>query len=62
MEMSEISELSKRPADAYEDDEIDLRELFAVLWEGKIWIGATTVAAAIISVVFALKSTQRLQV
>jgi uncharacterized protein involved in exopolysaccharide biosynthesis len=46
--------LSKRPTDTYEDDEIDLRELFAVLWEGKIWIGSITIAAAILAVVFAL--------
>ena len=36
------------------DDEIDLRELFSVLWDGKVWIAAITAAAAAISVFFAL--------
>jgi len=36
------------------DDEIDLRELFSVLWDGKVWISAITAAAAVISVFFAL--------
>lgn len=36
------------------DDEIDLRELFLVLWDGKVWISAITAAAAAISVVVAL--------
>ena len=36
------------------DDEIDLRELFKVLWDGKVWISAITAAAAAISVFVAL--------
>jgi len=36
------------------DDEIDLRELFLVLWDGKVWISAITAAAAAISVFVAL--------
>ena len=36
------------------DDEIDLRELFGVLWAGKWLIGGVTTAAAIIAVVIAI--------
>ena len=39
---------------AYADDEIDLRELFLVLWEGKALITVITGLAAIVSVVVAL--------
>jgi len=39
--------------DSY-DDEIDLRELFSVLWAGKWLIGGITFAAAVISVIVAL--------
>jgi uncharacterized protein involved in exopolysaccharide biosynthesis len=38
----------------YADDEIDLRELFGVLWDGKWWIAVITATASIISVVLAL--------
>ncbi|MFT5926931.1 MAG: hypothetical protein ACI805_000044 [Candidatus Azotimanducaceae bacterium] len=38
----------------YADDEIDLRELFGVLWGGKWWIGGITAIASIIAVLFAL--------
>jgi uncharacterized protein involved in exopolysaccharide biosynthesis len=38
----------------YTDDDIDLRELFGVLWSGKWWIGGITAIASIIAVVFAL--------
>ena len=38
----------------YSDDEIDLKELFMVLWSGKWLISAVTGAAAVISVVVAL--------
>ena len=38
----------------YPDDEIDLKELFMVLWSGKRLISAVTGLAAAISVVFAL--------
>jgi len=36
------------------EDEIDLRELIQVLWQGKLWIISTTFIAAVISVAFAL--------
>ena len=39
---------------SYPDDEIDLKELFMVLWGGKWLISAVTGLAAVISVVFAL--------
>lgn len=48
--MSDIS----RNTETVMDDEIDLRELFAVVWEGKLIISAITGLAAVISVVFAL--------
>ena len=38
----------------YADDEIDLRELFLVVWEGKILITIVTGLAAMVSVVLAL--------
>jgi uncharacterized protein involved in exopolysaccharide biosynthesis len=38
----------------YADDEIDLRELFGVLWDGKWWIAGITAVASIIAVVVAL--------
>ena len=36
------------------DDEIDLRELFGVLWAGKVRIIAITAVFAIVSVIYAL--------
>ena len=42
------------PDNTYGDDEIDLRELFLVLWEGKALITMVTGLAAIVSVVVAL--------
>jgi len=36
------------------DDEIDLRELFAALWRGKLWILATTILGAALAVAVAL--------
>ena len=36
------------------DDEIDLRELFSVLWEGKLTIALVTALSAVISVSVAL--------
>ena len=42
------------PDNTYADDEIDLRELFLVLWEGKALITIVTGLAAIVSVVVAL--------
>jgi len=41
----------------YADDEIDLRELFSVLWDGKWWIAGLTSIAAVIAVVYALSLT-----
>lgn len=38
----------------YADDEIDLKELFSVLWAGKLQIIAVTVVAAVIAVAVAL--------
>jgi len=38
----------------YSDDEIDLKELFMVLWQGKWWISGITAVAAVIAVVVAL--------
>ena len=38
----------------YDDDEIDLRELFAVLWAGRFKIVALTAIFAIVSVIYAL--------
>ncbi|MFA0697461.1 Wzz/FepE/Etk N-terminal domain-containing protein, partial [Vibrio sp. 10N.222.49.C9] len=35
----------------YQDDEIDLRELFIALWKGKILIVATTFIFAAVAVV-----------
>ena len=42
------------PDNIYGDDEIDLRELFLVLWEGKALITMVTGLAAIVSVAVAL--------
>lgn len=39
---------------SYSDGEIDLRELFSILWSGKAWIVGSTVIAAAISVYIAL--------
>jgi uncharacterized protein involved in exopolysaccharide biosynthesis len=38
----------------YAENEIDLRELFSVLWDGKWWIVGLTSIAAVIAVVYAL--------
>ena len=35
----------------YADDEIDIRELFAILWEGKLFIASCTGLAAMLSVI-----------
>lgn len=45
------SEFQMQP---YADDEIDLKELFGVLWAGKLQIMAVTTVAAVIAVVVAL--------
>ena len=39
---------------AHADDEIDLRELIQVLWDGKVWIGLVTGVAAVVSIAVAL--------
>jgi capsular polysaccharide biosynthesis protein len=51
--MSEYPESPLNQSPDYED-EIDLRELIKVLWQGKLWIIGTTFIAAIISVAIAL--------
>jgi len=51
--MSESPESRSNQSPDYED-EIDLRELIQVLWQGKLWIISTTFIAAVISVAFAL--------
>ena len=51
--MSEYSEPRSNQSPDYED-EIDLRELIKVLWQGKLWIIGTTFIAAVISVAIAL--------
>lgn len=38
------------------DDEIDLKELFSVIWQGKLWIITTTFTAAAIAIIFALST------
>lgn len=50
--------MDQQPMNAYADDEIDLRELFGILWAEKWTVIATTVLAAILSVVFALMQTE----
>lgn len=55
----EIVELKSKLArfesmDKYQDDEIDLRELFQVIWAGKIKIFLITTIFAVLSVVYAL--------
>ena len=50
--MNDTSEHASAPT--YPDDEIDLLELFQVLWSGKWLIGAITGFAAVLSVVVAL--------
>ncbi|GAB7219012.1 LPS O-antigen chain length determinant protein WzzB [Vibrio comitans] len=42
----------------YQDDEIDLRELFIALWKGKILIVVTTFIFAAIAVVYALNAQE----
>ena len=48
-----IDDSSKEPSEGY-DDEIDLRELFSVLWQGKISIVIGGLLGAILSVGYAL--------
>ena len=50
------------PDNTYGDDEIDLRELFLVLWEGKALITMVTGLAAIVSVVCGAINAQYLSV
>ena len=49
------------PNDTYSDDEIDLRQLFQTLWEGKKIIILITAIAAISSVVYSLQLTNYYQ-
>jgi LPS O-antigen subunit length determinant protein (WzzB/FepE family) len=46
--------IQKISSDMDEDDEIDLRELFKVLWGGKIWVGCITIIAGTLAVAYAL--------
>ena len=47
------------PNDSYPpEDEIDLRELFGLLWAGRVLICGVTAAAAVISVAVALSKTE----
>lgn len=46
------------PYYASSDDEIDLKELFLALWQGKIWIIACTLVFAIAAVVYALTAQE----
>ena len=48
-----MTDSQQNPAQPY-DDEIDLREVFRVLWAGKWLIGGITFAAAVIAVIVAL--------
>ena len=38
----------------YQEDEIDLRELFGIIWQGKWWIIAITFVFAVGSVIYSL--------
>ena len=51
--MSEYPQSPSNQSPDYED-EIDLRELIKVLWQGKFWIIGTTFIAAVISIAIAL--------
>lgn len=51
MSNTQQEELYQKP---YDDDEIDLRELFSALWSGKLTIIIATVMAAVIAVSYAL--------
>ena len=51
--MSEYPQSPSNQSPDYED-EIDLRELIKILWQGKFWIIGTTFIAAVISVAIAL--------
>ena len=48
-----------QPQTTYDDDEIDLKELFFALWSGKIWIAICTVFFAFGAVVYALSLDPR---
>lgn len=52
--------LNKRQpyADHYQDDEIDLRDLFVALWKGKLILILTTVVFAAIAVAYALSAQE----
>lgn len=42
------------PRNSHRDDEIDLREIFTMLWRGKVLISAVTALSAALSIAFAL--------
>ncbi|GAM77246.1 regulator of length of O-antigen component of lipopolysaccharide chains [Vibrio ishigakensis] len=44
--------------DYYQDDEIDLRDLFIALWKGKVIIILTTFVFAVVAVVYALNAQE----
>lgn len=46
------------PAAYHQNDEIDLKELFIALWNGKVTIIVTTVLFAVVAVVYALTAQQ----
>ena len=46
------------PSQFAAEDEIDLRELFGLLWAGRVLIVGVTAAAAVVSVVYALGMTE----
>ena len=46
------------PSQLAAEDEIDLRELFGLLWAGRVLIVGVTAAAAVVSVVVALVMTE----
>ena len=48
-----IDDAQKQPSEGY-DYEIDLRELFSVLWQGRVWIILGTLIGAVLSVGYAL--------
>lgn len=45
-----------QPQSTYDDDEIDLKELFFALWAGKIWIAICTVFFAFGAILYALSA------
>lgn len=50
-----------QPQSTYDDDEIDLKELFFALWAGRIWVAICTVFFAFGAIVYALSLDPRYQ-